>query len=120
MSMLDSILKQVAGSPDTVAEVAAKVGIDPALAEKAIAALGKAQASPGNTLDQAAATTGLDTGTLGSILGQLGGEGVLGQIAGQLGSNPQLAGIVGMLDRDGDGNPLDDLVGLAGSLFGKK
>ena len=30
------------------------------------------------------------------------------------------AGILGALDRDGDGNPLNDLGGIAGSLFGKK
>ncbi len=28
--------------------------------------------------------------------------------------------VSGMLDRDGDGNPLNDLSGLAGGLFGKK
>ena len=120
MSMLDSILQQVAGSPDTIADLAAKVGIDPALAEKAVAALGQAHAAPGDTVEVAAGKTGLDSGTLGSILGQLGGEGALGQIAGQLGSNPNLSGIIGMLDRDGDGNPINDLAGIAGSLFGKK
>ncbi len=34
--------------------------------------------------------------------------------------NPALAGVAGMLDRDGDGNPLDDIAGMASSLFGKK
>ncbi len=33
--------------------------------------------------------------------------------------NPQLSGIVDMLDRDGDGNPLDDIAGMAKGLFGK-
>ena len=120
MSLLDSILQQVAGSPDTVADIAAKVGIDPALAEKAVAALGQAHPQPGDTVEAAAGKTGIDAGTLGQIVQQIGGEGALGQIAGKLGGNPQLASILGMLDRDGDGNPLDDIAGMAGSLFGKK
>ena len=119
MSILDSILQQVAGSPDTVADIAAKVGIDPALAEKAVAALGQAHAQPGDTVEAAAGKTGIDAGMLGQIVQQIGGEGALGDIASKLGGNPQLAGVLGMLDRDGDGNPLDDIAGMAGSLFGK-
>jgi hypothetical protein len=34
--------------------------------------------------------------------------------------NPQAAGILKMLDRDGDGNPLNDVMGMAKGLFGKK
>jgi len=37
-------------------------------------------------------------------------------------SHPQAASILSMLDRDGDGNPLDDIGGLIDSakgLFGK-
>ena len=48
-----------------------------------------------------------------------GGEGALGDIAAKMASNPQLAGIANMLDRDGDGNPLDDIAGIAKGLFGK-
>ena len=119
MSLLDTILKQVAGSPDTVAQIAAKVGIDPALAEKAVAALGQSHAEPGDTVDLAAGKTGFDTAMLGQVLDSLGGNEALGAIAGKLGDNPQLSGIIGMLDRDGDGNPLDDIAGMAKGLFGK-
>lgn len=65
MSILDSILNQVAGSPDTVAQVAEKVGIDPSVVEKAVAALGAAHVAPGDTLATASGKTGIDSGTLG-------------------------------------------------------
>lgn len=119
MGLLDGILQQVAGSPDSVAELAAKVGIDPALAEKAVAALGKSHAEPGDTVELAAQKAGLDVGKISQILTQLGGEGALAEIVGKLGDNPQLSGIFDMLDRDGDGSPLDDIAGMAKGLFGK-
>ena len=72
------------------------------------------------TVEAAAASTGLDAGVLGQIAQQLGGEGGLGQLSGLLKGNPQLAGIADMLDRDGDGNPINDVMGMASSLFGKK
>jgi len=48
MSLLDSILGQVSQHVD-VANLASKVGIDPAMAEKAIAALGVSHQEPGDT-----------------------------------------------------------------------
>ncbi|MEL7188405.1 MAG: hypothetical protein AAGK17_02545 [Pseudomonadota bacterium] len=122
MSILDTIMSQVAGSPDTVASLAEKVGIDPAMAEKAIAALGQSHAEEGDTVELAAEKTGLDTGALGGIMEQLGGEGALGDIAGKMqeGGEGGLSGIMGMLDRDGDGNPLNDIADMASGLFGKK
>lgn len=117
--MFDGILGQLAGNLD-IGSIASQVGIDPALAEKAVAALGKAHPEPGNTIESAAASTGIDTGTLGNIVEQLGGESALGQINGMLKDHPQAASIVNMLDRDGDGNPLNDIAGLAGNLFGKR
>ena len=119
MGLLDGILSQVSGSPDTIAELAGKVGIDPGLAEKAVAALGQSHPEQGDTVELAAQKTGLDLGKLSEIVGQLGGEGALGDIAGKMSDNPQLSGIVGMLDRDGDGNPLDDIADMAKGLFGK-
>jgi hypothetical protein len=122
MSILDGIMKQVAGSPDTVASLAEQVGIDPAMVEKAVAALGQSHPEDGDTLELASAKTGLDIGALGTIMQQLGGEGALGDIASQLqsGEGGGLAGIASLLDQDGDGNPLDDIAGMASSLFGKK
>lgn len=121
MGILDGILGQVAGNLD-IGAIAQQAGIDPALAEKAVAALGQAHPEPGSTVEAAAAKTGLDVGTLTGIVEQLGGEGALGQLSGLLKDNPQAAGIIQMLDRDGDGNPLNDLGGLADmakGLFGK-
>ena len=118
MGIFDSILGQVSEHVD-VANMASKLGIDPAMAEMAIAALGQAHHEPGDTVAGAAAKTGLDTGMLGKIVEQIGGEGSLGQFAQMLKDNPQASGIFGALDRDGDGNPLNDLAGMAGKLFGK-
>lgn len=118
MSILNSILSQVSEHAD-VGNMAAKLGIDPAMAEKAIAALGQSHQEPGDTIAGAAAKAGLDAGVLGQIVEQIGGEGSLGQFAQMMKDHPQAAGILGMLDRDGDGNPLDDIAGMAGKLFGK-
>lgn len=120
MSLFDSILKSTGGAPDDVANLAAKLGIDPAMAEKAIAALGQAHHQQGDTVEMASAKTGLDTGTLGKIVEQIGGEGSLSEYARQLQEHPQAAGLLKMLDRDGDGDVVDDIGKLAGNLFGKK
>ncbi|MBX7483715.1 hypothetical protein [Qipengyuania qiaonensis] len=120
MSMFDSILKNISGSPDDVVNLATKVGIDPAMAEKAIAALGQSHQMEGDTVELAAAKTGLDTGTLGQIVQQIGGEGSLMEFANTLKDHPQAGGILKSLDRDGDGNPLNDIAGMASGLFGKK
>lgn len=117
MGIFDSIIGQVSEHAD-VGNMAAKLGISPEIAEKAIAALGQSHAEPGDTVAGAAAKTGLDTGILGQIVQQIGGEGSLGQYAQELAKNPQAAGILGMLDRDGDGNPLNDVMGMAKGLFG--
>lgn len=119
MGILDGILGQVSQHAD-VANMASQLGIDPALAEKAIAALGVAHPKPGDTIAEASAKTGLDSGTLSQIVAAIGGEGSLGEFARMLAEHPQAAGVIGMLDRDGDGNPLDDIAGMASGLFGKK
>lgn len=53
---------------------------------------------------------------------QAGAGGVLGQLGDLLGGNtaPGASGGLGkLLDLDGDGNPLDDIAGLAGKFFGR-
>lgn len=119
MGIFDSILGQVSQHTD-VGNMAAKLGIPAEVAEKAIAALGQSHAEPGDTIQGAAAKTGLDAGVLNQIVEQIGGQGSLGQYAQELQNNPQAAGILNMLDRDGDGNPLNDVIGMASGLFGKK
>jgi hypothetical protein len=104
MALFDDILGKVSDHPE-LANMAAKLGIDPKLAERAVAALGEAHQQPGDTVQQAATKTGLDAGTVSQIVEQIGGEGSLGRFAT-------------MLDQDGDGNPLDDIAGFAKKLFG--
>lgn len=121
MSILDGLMEQVAGSPDTVASLAEKVGIDPAMAEKAIAALAQSQPEDGDTVELAAQKTGFDMSALSGIVAQMGGEGALGDLASKMGSGEGgLSGVMNMLDQDGDGNALDDIADMASSFFGKK
>jgi len=118
MSMFDSILSQIPGNVD-IANLATKVGLDPAMAEKAVAALGQAHAAPGDTVETAAAQTGLDAGVLQQVIGHIGGEGSLAEFSRMLHDHPQAESLLGMLDRNGDGSPLDDIAGMAKGLFGK-
>ncbi len=105
MSLFDSILGAAHDHP-TVKNLAEKLGIDPAMAEKAIAGLAEAHHKPGDTISGAAAKTGIDPGILEQVREQVGGEG-------------SLARFMQILDADHDGNPFDDIAGAAGKLFGK-
>jgi hypothetical protein len=106
MSILDGILKNIGGAPDDVVNLAKQVGLDPAMAEQAIAALGKTHQLDGDTVQLAAEKTGISPEILQQIVTAIGGEGSLGQFAS-------------MIDRDGDGNPVNDILGMAKGLFGK-
>lgn len=118
MSMFDGILKNITGAPDDVRNLASAVGIDPKMAEKAIAALGHSHQMQGDTVELASAQTGLETGVLSKIVERVGGEGSLMEFANAIKSDP--SSLADLLDLDGDGNPLDDLAGMAKGLFGKK
>ena len=118
MSLLDGILKNIGGAPDDVVNLAAKVGIDPGLAEKAIAALGQSHQMQGDTVELASAKTGLDTGVLSQIVQHIGGEGSLTEFANAIQKDP--SSFMSLLDRDGDGSAMDDLTDLASGLFGTK
>jgi hypothetical protein len=106
MSILDGILKNIGGAPDDVVNLAKQVGLDPAMVEQAIATLGRTHQLDGDTVTLAAEKTGLSPDILNKIVGAIGGEGSLTHFAS-------------MIDKDGDGNPLDDLMGMAKGLFGK-
>lgn len=106
MGMFDGLMEQLGGS-DQLAGLAAKVGLNEEQVASAMAALGKAHPEPGDTVEGAAASTGLSMAKLQDIVTQIGGENALGKISA-------------MIDRDGDGNPLNDLSALAGSFFGRK
>ncbi|MXO64219.1 hypothetical protein GRI91_00395 [Altererythrobacter endophyticus] len=107
MSMFDGILGNIAAAPDDVRNLAHKIGIEPEVAERAIAVLAQMHQKQGDTVEGAAAETGLSPDILRQIIAAIGGEGSLMQFAS-------------MFDQDGDGNPFDDLGGLTQGLFGKK
>jgi len=90
-------------------EVAAQVGLEPgqmqALMSEIAAKIGSGETSVAALAD-VAAEHGVSADALQGLLGNLTGpEGFLGQIGG-------------MFDRDGDGNPLNELGGIAKGLFG--
>jgi hypothetical protein len=83
MSLLNGILNQVSDNA-TVENLAAKVGLSPEQVEQAVAALGQAHASEGDTVTTAAQQTGLPQEKLNEIVGHIGGEGALGRFASLL------------------------------------
>lgn len=106
MSIFDSILDKVGDNP-TVDNLATKLGIDKEQAMRAIAGLAEGHKAEGDTIEAAAAQTGLSANILEQVREHIGGEGSLGSFAA-------------MLDKDGDGNPVNDVMGGLGGLFGKK
>ena len=71
MGLLDGLLSQVTDNVD-ITNLAAKVGLDPAQVEQAVTALAQAHPQPGDTVAQAAETTGLSSDTLQQIVGHIG------------------------------------------------
>jgi hypothetical protein len=131
----NEVLGQIFGSRDVsraVAQNAAgQTGIDPALLKKmlpilAMLAAGFMAKQQGAGSGAAPAGGGLG-GLLGGLLGGAGGgasaAGLGGALAGALGGaaagGPGAAapGLASMLDLNGDGNPLDDILGMAGKLM---
>lgn len=116
----NEVLGQIFGSKDVSRTVAGhasqQTGLDPALLKQMLPILamlvgGYLSSRGGATAGQPQGGLGGSGGVLGSILGSvLGG----GRAAPQGGAG--LGGIGAMLDLDGDGNPLDDIVGMAGRL----
>ena len=108
----NDILGQIFGSKDvsrTVAQSAAtKTGLDPTLLKKMLPVLAMLVAGYMSKQGGASAAPAPRTGGLGDVLGgMLGG----GNVAGRGG------GLTSMLDLDGDGNPLDDIRGGAGTVM---
>lgn len=116
MGIFDGILGQVSEHSD-VSNLAAKLNLDPATAEKAIAALGIAHQQPGDTAELASQRTGLGVGTIQEIIQQIGGEGSLAQFAQMVASDPSK--VAAMFDKDGDGSFIDDLTDTVKGFFGK-
>jgi hypothetical protein len=135
----NSILGQIFGSKDvsrTVAgHAAGQTGLDPSLLKQMLPIL--AMAVAGYMAKNAGAGQsdggGLGGGLGGLIGGALGGGQASGGLGGMLGNvlggalgggqaaapaAGGLGGLASMLDFDGDGNPLDDIMGMAGKLRG--
>ncbi len=129
----NDVLGQIFGSKDvsrTVAGHAAEqTGIDSSLLKKMLPLL--AMLVAGYLAKQGGAAQGEGGGLGGLIGGMLGGGsqsggGLLGNVLGSvLGGGGQqsapaagggLGGLGSLLDMDGDGNPLDDIIGMAGKL----
>ena len=135
MSMLDQLVAQAGGNID-LAAIGAKVGLSPEQVTQAAGQLLPQIADPtvDNTqaTNEVAASTGISAAALSALIPALvaaassGGAtsqsgGVLGSIVSGLGGAAERQGgilgtITGMLDRDGDGNPINDIIGI----FGKK
>ena len=116
----NDVLGQIFGSKDVsraVAQNAAgSTGLDPALLKRmlpmlAMLAAGYLSKQTGGLAGQAAQTG--QGGGLGGMLGQALGRQTS---AGQTGARSS-GGIGSMLDLDGDGNPLDDIIGMAGKFM---
>jgi len=112
----NNVLGQIFGSKDvsrTVAQNAAgRTGLDPALLKRmlpmvAMLAAGYLSRQRGAAAAQAGQTG--QGGGLGGMLGQMFG----GKAGAQGGAG---GGLMSMLDLDGDGNPLDDIIGMAGKF----
>ena len=113
----NDVLGQIFGSKDvsrTVAQNAAsKTGLDPSLLKKMLPML--AMIVAGYAAKQGSGAAGTGGGGLGGALaGVLGGMLGGGQAKGAAPS--QSGGIGSMLDMNGDGNALDDILRMAGKL----
>jgi hypothetical protein len=114
----NDVLGQIFGSRDvsrTVAQDAAsRSGLDPALLKKMLPMLAMLVAGylsrQGGGAMQPGAPSG---GGLGGLLGGLLGGGP--DAAAGRGAAP--GGLASILDLDGDGNPLDDILGMAGKMM---
>ena len=108
----NDILGQIFGSRETSRTVAhdaaSRTGIDPSLVKKMLPMIAMLVAGYMARQQQ---------GGAGSISG---GGGPGGRPAlGQQGGGGGLGGLASMLDLDGDGNPLDDILGMAGKFGGR-
>lgn len=106
VSQGNAVLGEIFGSKDVSRAVADRAagtsGLDPALLKKMLPMV--AMLATGMMAKQAGGAAPQGGGGLGGMLGGLlGGKGA--------GGGSGLGGLVAMLDKDGDGNPFDDLLG---------
>ena len=113
----NDVLGQIFGSKDvsrTVAQnAAAQSGLDPTLLKKMLPMLAMLVAGYMARQPDAKNTAEPTSGGLGGLLGGLLG----GQSAGGGTPGGASTGFASMLDMNGDGNPLDDILRMAGRAF---
>jgi hypothetical protein len=120
----DNVLGQIFGSKDVSRSVAddasAKSGLSSELLKKMLPLLAMAVAgymashasgAPGAPAQSSGGGLG---GMLGNVLGGILGGG--GHAAPAAGPAPGLGGLGSLLDMDHDGNPLNDIIGMAGKF----
>lgn len=114
----NNILGQIFGSKDVSRSVAGhaaqQTGIDPSLLKQMLPIL--AMLAAGYMAKQGGGGQASSSGGLGGLGGLLGG--LLGG-CGQSAQTPAggMGGLGSLLDMDGDGNPLDDIIGMAGKMM---
>lgn len=113
----NEVLGQIFGSKDvsrTVAQDAAtRTGLDPSILKKMLPFV--AMLAAGMLAKQRGGGAGAGGGGLGGGLGGMLGGMLGGQGAGARGAGGGgLGGLASMLDMDGDGNPLDDILRMGG------
>ena len=118
----NDVLGEIFGSKDVSRSVAGQAseqtGIDPSLLKKMLPIL--AMLVAGYLAKQSGGQS--DSG-IGGMLGGGSGGGLGGMLGSVLGVSQKsvpatggLGGLASMLDMDGDGNPLDDIIGMAGKF----
>lgn len=121
----NDVLGQIFGSKDVsrsvAGDAAAKTGIDAGTLKKMLPILAMLvagyMAKQGGGESAGGGLGGL--GGLGGMLGNVLGGALGGGAAPASGSSGgALGGLGSLLDLDGDGNPLDDIIGMAGKLRG--
>jgi hypothetical protein len=114
------ILGQIFGSKDvsrTVATHAAQSsGVSTDILKKLLPLL--AMLATGALAKQGAAAPEAGGGGLGGLVGSVLG-GLLGGGQQKAPAGGGIGGLAQMLDLDGDGNPLDDIMGMAGKIMGR-
>jgi hypothetical protein len=126
----DDVLGQIFGSKEvsrTVAQNASShSGLDPSVLKKMLPMLAMmiagymaTQRAGGATAAPAGAAAGAGGGLGGLLGGLLGGGGVgSGSVGGGTSAPGGIGGLGAMLDMNGDGNPLDDILRMAGKRLG--
>lgn len=115
----NAVLGQIFGSPDVSRQVAGQAsgatGLSPELLKKLLPIVAMAAAGMMAKSASAGGAAAPAQGGLGGLLGQVMG-GLTGGGAAAPAAAGGLGGLASMLDFDGDGNPLDDIMGMAAKL----